>query len=1021
MNNSFLASTPDLPALEGETLALWKAGDTFKRTLQATEACEPWVFYDGPPFANGLPHYGHLLTGYAKDTFPRFQTMKGRNVERVFGWDTHGLPAELEAMKRLGMTQTSEVKELSVEAFNNVAREAVLKYTEEWETYVTRQARWVDFEGGYKTLDLSYMESVVWAFKSLYEKGLMYESYKVLPYCWQDETPLSTHELSMDDDGYKTRTDLSATVSFVLNGSKAAELSLSGVKVLAWTTTPWTLPMNKALAVNPELNYVVAEKDGGRYLLEESLAESYGFTAAERVLLGEKLVGLSYEPLFSYAPAEDEKSFTVLPASWVEATSGTGVVHVAPAHGELDKKLCDEFEVALFLGVNERGRYNTLVKDFEELHVLEANETVLQELGGRGLVYSQEFYEHNYPHCWRCGNPLLYSAVSSWFVKTTALRERMLELNEQVNWVPAHMKKVFSNWLENTRDWAVTRNRFFGSPVPVWKSDDPSYPRVDVYGSLSELEADFGVELTDLHRPYVDELTRVNPDDPTGKSTMRRVTDVLDVWFDSAAMPFAQFHYPFESKESFEANHPADFVVEYQGQTRGWFYVLHVLSTALFDRPAFKNVVSHGVVLGDDGKKMSKKTQNYPDVNGVFDHYGSDAMRAYLLGSPLLRGGTMSVSDEGLEGTVKNFMLPLWNAYRYFSLQTKPSESLAASNHPLDRYLVMLTDSLVTTVDESLSAFDTQKAYGAVSEFTEKLTNLYVKWSRPRFKVGDPSAYATLELCLSRLAVVLAPLLPLTAEYFWNKLHPESESVHLQSWPTTLAEGDLKQLEDEFKRFESLVTAVLSTRKKSGVRLRQPLANLTLLGLSESLDGSFEELLKQEVNVKRLTYDTLEFESSVKLLPKNLGKRLGAATQQVFADHKRGNWELSNGELTVGETKLLPDEYEASMTPKERGVDGFEEFPGGALLLDLKLTETLLLEGELQDWLRVVQDSRKAAGLAVDDLVAATLSFKENEKLSRLVDNEHLLTTLKSSGRLSEVAFVVDEAQEAALVVSVRQ
>jgi len=1009
-----LPAKPEFPELEEETLAQWKADCTFQKTLTDSANKTPWVFYDGPPFANGLPHYGHLLTGYAKDTFPRFQTMRGRHVERVFGWDTHGLPAELEAMKQLGFTKTSEVRELGVAEFNAVAKDSVLRYTEEWETYVTRQARWVDFEGGYKTLDLTYMESVLWAFKSLHEKGLMYESYKVLPYCWQDETPLSTHELSMDDDGYKDRDDLSATAAFSLVGALAESLKLSEVQVLAWTTTPWTLPMNMALAVNPELTYVEATQNGKSYLLGAEALERYeGLENTGRSFLGKELVGLAYKPLWNVPGYESERSWNVLPGSWVEATSGTGVVHLAPAHGEVDQQLCEEFGVPLLLALDSKGQYSSLVPEFQGLNVLEANELVTAHLTKSQELFSTEVYSHSYPHCWRCGKPLLYMAVSSWFVKTTALKERMLELNEEVKWVPAHMKKVFSNWLENTRDWAVTRNRFFGSPVPVWKSDNPAYPRTDVYGSLAELQKDFCQEVTDLHRPHVDELTRPNPDDPTGESTMRRVSDVLDVWFDSASMPFAQSHYPFESKDSFEAGHPADFVVEYVGQTRGWFYVLHVLSVALFDRPAFKQVVSHGVVLGSDGKKMSKKLQNYPNVNEVFDKFGSDAMRWYLLSSPLLKGGTMSVTEEGLEATVRNVLLPLWNTYRFFGLQSESfstREFQMNSSNALDRYLLTLTKQLADEVGSALEVFDTQVACELVSRYTEKLTNVYVRWSRPRFKAGSNEAYATLGYALQTLTKVLAPLLPLTADVLWGSVSISKSSVHEELWPTLKLDNSEK-LEKEFSLVEELVTSGLSVRKKASLRLRQPLSRVTLYGFEEPLTEELAALVAQELNVKEVVYGELELAASLTLKPASLGKRLGKDAQLVFSGLRENNWNTVNDEVVVNGVALLSEEYELTWNPKSKNEPGFGEFSQGALMLDTELSEELTKEGTLQDWLREVQDARKASSLALDEVVNMELVFKDAEEFNWLKSDVNLLSTLKNVGRLKEVTLTVDEEQ----------
>src|SRR5215472_892233 len=675
-------ASPRFPEIEERVLAYWAADDTFRASVENRLAGEnganEFVFYDGPPFANGLPHYGHLLTGYVKDLIPRYQTMRGRRVERRFGWDTHGLPAELEAMSQLGIKTKEEIDELGVAKFNQACRESVLRYTQDWRDYGTRQARWVDFDHDYKTLDLTYMESVMWAFKQLYDRGLAYEGFRCLPYCWNDETPLSAHELRMDDDVYQMRQDPAVTVGYRLE---------TGELALIWTTTPWTLPSNLAMAVNKDVDYVVVESSATgrseRYLLAEARLPAYarelGEDAGARIVRrckGSELVGLRYTPPFSYFLGHPN-SHVVLHADYVTTDDGTGVVHLAPAFGEEDKLLTDQYGITPVVPVGPDGKFTYPVSDYAGLHVFDANHVIINHLKARTrldaegpdqaaastagdsatagsttggtVLLRHETYDHSYPHCWRCRKPLIYMAVSSWFVSTTAIRDRMLKLNEQITWVPEHVKHgQFGKWLENTRDWSISRNRFWGSPIPVWKSDNPDFPRVDAYGSLDELRADFGVEVTDLHRAAIDELTRPNPDDPSGRSVMRRVTDVLDCWFESGSMSFAQVHYPFENADWFEYHFPGDFIVEYIGQTRGWFYTMHVMAAALFDRPAFKTCASHGIVLGSDGQKMSKSLRNYPDVREVFDRDGADAMRWFLMSSPILRGGNLIVTEQGI-------------------------------------------------------------------------------------------------------------------------------------------------------------------------------------------------------------------------------------------------------------------------------------------------------------------------------------------------------------------------------------
>jgi isoleucyl-tRNA synthetase len=743
---SGVPAQPSFPELEEGVLAYWAANDTFRRSVQQRPADREFVFYDGPPFANGLPHYGHLITGYVKDVVPRFRTMQGQRVERRFGWDCHGLPAEVEAERLLGITGKPDIAAMGIEKFNDACRESVLRYTHEWRDYVTRQARWVDFDNDYKTLDLSYMESVMWAFKQLWDKGLIYQGFKVLPYCWRCETPLSNHELRMDDDVYRDRQDPSVTVRFKLE---------SGEWLLAWTTTPWTLPSNEAVAVGADISYVVLEKDGDRYILARDRQAAYERELENAAVVGEltgtELAGRRYEPLLPYLTDTEkfgtQDAFRVILSEDVTTEDGTGVVHMAPAYGEADAAACGAAGIPTVLTVDEHGRFTGVVPDFEGQHVFDANSGIADKLREQGSLVRRESYLHSYPHCWRCDNPLIYKAVSSWFVAVTRFRDRMVELNQQITWVPGHVKDgQFGKWLENARDWSISRNRFWGSPLPVWQSDDPNYPRTDVYGSLGELERDFGVRPDDLHRPGIDNLTRPNPDDPTGKSTMRRVSEVLDCWFESGSMPFAEVHYPFENADWFESHYPADFIVEYTPQTRGWFYTLHVLGTALFDRPAFRDCVCHGIVLGSDGQKMSKSLRNYSDVNEVFDAFGSDAIRWLLMASPILRGGDVAVSDPAIRDAVRQAILPLWNSYYFLALyanaESYQAEPSTTSEHLLDRYVLAKTRATVTQMEQLLDVYNVGAACQELREYVEVLTNWYIRRSRDRFWAGDRGAAA---------------------------------------------------------------------------------------------------------------------------------------------------------------------------------------------------------------------------------------------------------------------------------------
>ncbi|MBE8518956.1 isoleucine--tRNA ligase [Amycolatopsis sp. H6(2020)] len=986
-------SQPSFPALEKQVLAYWESDRTFQASIDARPAGEKgdneYVFYDGPPFANGLPHYGHLLTGYVKDLVPRYQTMKGRKVERRFGWDTHGLPAELEAMRQLGITETSEIEEMGIAKFNAASQESVLRYTDEWRDYVTRQARWVDFDNDYKTLDVTYMESVLWAFKRLWDKGLVYEGYRVLPYCWRDATPLSNHELGMDSDVYRNRQDPAVTVGFRLEGNNN---DLDGAYLLIWTTTPWTLPSNLATAVHPDVQYVVVEHDGKRFLLAEARVGAYARELGEEPTVvahytGTQLLGTRYAPPFPYFTGT-ENAHQVLAADYVTTDDGTGIVHIAPAYGEDDKAVTDAAGITPVTPVDAHGKFDATVPDYEGQQVFDANPNIVRDLkNGTGSAAQQgavllrhETYDHSYPHCWRCRNPLIYRAVSSWFVAVTQFKDRMVELNQQITWYPENVKDgQFGKWLENARDWSVSRNRYWGTPIPVWQSDNPEYPRTDVYGSLDELEADFGVRLDNLHRPYIDELTRPNPDDPTGASTMRRVPDVLDVWFDSGSMPYAQVHYPFENAEWFEHHYPSDFIVEYIGQTRGWFYLLHVLATALFDRPAFRTCVSHGIVLGSDGAKMSKSLRNYPDVNEVFERDGSDAMRWYLMASPILRGGNLVVTDKGIRDAVRQAVLPLWNSYYFLALYANAEgvEGQWRTDSPnvLDRYVLAKTHELVTDVEYAMDNYDVAGACQTVRDFLEVLTNWYVRRSRDRFWAGDKDAIDTLHTVLEVTSRVAAPLLPLTTEVVWRGL-TGGRSVHLSDWPNANDLPADAALVTAMDRVRQVASSALSLRKANKLRVRLPLSSLVVAAEDAETLGAFADILRDEVNVKavELTTDVAAhggFEVAVNA--RAAGPRLGKDVQTVIKAVKAGDWSFQGGAVVAAGIALQEGEFERRLVAKGGGAAA--ELPGGSglVLIDTEVTPELAAEGLVRDLVRVVQQARRDAGLDVADRIALTV------------------------------------------------
>ncbi|MDI6911905.1 isoleucine--tRNA ligase [Nocardioides sp.] len=1043
-------SSPKFPAIEERVLEYWKADDTFQASIDQRDPGEnganEFVFYDGPPFANGLPHYGHLLTGYVKDLIPRYQTMRGKRVERRFGWDTHGLPAELEAMRLNGIKTTDEILELGIEKFNAACRASVMKYTGEWREYVTRQARWVDFDNDYRTMNPDYMESVIWAFKQLFEKGWVYEGFRVLPYCWNDETPLSNHELRMDDDVYQVRQDPAVTVGYeVTTPAPVDGFSFQGVKLLVWTTTPWTLPSNLAVMVGEDIEYVVVEapSDSGagvRYLLADARLPSYARELGETPEVvwrgpGSELVGLTYAPPFSYYLGH-ENAFRVVPAEFVTTTDGTGLVHTAGAFGEDDKIVTDRENIEAVMPVGKDGRFTFPVVEYEGMLVFDANLHVIDHLkaattgtGETGSVtpgtvlLRRETYDHSYPHCWRCREPLIYKGVSSWFVEVTAFKQRMLELNQQINWVPDHIKDgQFGKWLENARDWSITRNRFWGSPVPVWKSDDPTYPRVDVYGSFEELERDFGTlprnqdGQPDLHRPYVDDLVRPNPDDPAGKSMMRRVPDVLDVWFDSGSMSFAQNHVPFENADWFAHHFPADFIVEYIGQTRGWFYTLHILATAIFDKPAFENCISHGIVLGSDGNKMSKSLRNYPDVREVFDRDGADAMRWFLMSSPILRGGNLVVTEQGIRDSVRQVLIPLWNSWYFFQLYANAADggqghdavARTDSEHPMDRYILAKLRDFVDEMTGSLDAYAVAEACDATRSFLDVLTNWYIRRSRDRFWEGDADGFDTLFTVLETVCRATAPLMPLATEEVWRGLTGE-RSVHLADWPLAESLPADPVLVAAMDQVREVCSATSALRKAGNLRNRLPLATLTVVVDDPAALAGFEAIVRDEVNVKEVRLLAAEspeassygVEQRLTVNARAAGPRLGRDVQTAIKGSKSGDWSVADdGTVTSGGLVLAEGEY--TLETVAGSADGGSATgvlrSGGFVVLDTAVTPELAAEGLARDLVRAVQQARKDAGLDVSDRISLTIGGSDEVQAAartheQLITGETLATS----------------------------
>jgi len=806
----------------------------------------------------------------------------------------------------------------------------------------------------------------------------------------------------MDDDVYQSRQDPAVTVGFTVTDGP-----LKGAHLLIWTTTPWTLPSNQAVAVNPDIDYVLVQgSDGRRYVLAQARLAAYARELGEEPEVlgsytGRDLLGTRYLPPFTYF-MDAPNSFQVLAADFVSTEDGTGIVHMAPAYGEDDKATADTADIVAVTPVDSKGRFDASVPDYAGQHVFDANSQIIRDLkNGDGpaaangaVLLRHETYEHSYPHCWRCRNPLIYRAVSSWFIKVTDFRDRMVELNQQITWYPEHVKDgQFGKWLSNARDWSVSRNRYWGSPIPVWKSDDPAYPRIDVYGSLDELERDFGVRPTDLHRPFIDELTRPNPDDPTGKSTMRRIEDVFDVWFDSGSMPYAQVHYPFENQEWFDgidagnqadgtdAHFPGDFIVEYIGQTRGWFYTMHVLATALFDKPAFKTCVAHGIVLGNDGQKMSKSLRNYPDVSEVFDRDGSDAMRWFLMASPILRGGNLIVTEQGIREGVRQVLLPFWNAYSFLALYApKKGTWRTDSDNVLDRYILAKLAQLRDDLTISLDTCDISGACDELRQFTEALTNWYVRRSRSRFWEEDADAIDTLHTVLEVACRLAAPLLPLATEVMWRGLTGE-RSVHLTDWPEADVlpkDPDLVAAMDQVREVCSVGS---SLRKAKKLRVRLPLPKLTV-ALDNTVNPSsitpFADLIADELNVKDVeltddidAYGKFDLAVNARVAGPRIGKDVQAAIKAVKAGEGVVN---PDGTLTAGPVVLQPEEYTAKLVAADPEWTAALPDGGGLVVLDGTVTEELEAEGWAKDRIRELQELRKSTGLEVSDRIAVQIS-----------------------------------------------
>lgn len=1010
-------------AREREVLDFWQKERIFERSVEERNEQPLFVFYDGPPFATGLPHYGHILAGTIKDVVLRYKTMKGYCVPRRFGWDCHGLPIENEIEKAQNLSGSHSIEAFGIANFNEECRSIVLRYTEEWKKTVLRMGRWVDFSNTYRTMDLSFMESVWWVFQQLYAKKLVYEGYKVVPFSAKLGTPLSNFEAS---ENYKEVDDPSVTVSFTLVDQPDTE-------ILAWTTTPWTLVSNLAIMAGPEMEYVTIKdnQSGKKYLLAQARLASYYPETSTYTLLstckGKGLEGMRYQPLFNYfANAANEGAFRVILEEGVSSDEGTGFVHSAPAFGEVDFFACKREGIELVCPVDNNGKFTSEIPEYQGLFVKDADKDIIRRLKQSGKVVRQESLRHRYPFCWRSDTPLIYKVVRSWFVAVEQVKGKMLSANAQIHWTPDYIKfGRFGKWLEGARDWSISRNRYWGTPIPIWRSDDGE---MVVVGSIAELEKLTGAKVTDLHRHFIDSLTFTK----NGKE-FRRIPEVFDCWFESGSMPYAQNHYPFEQRDLFEKNFPADFIAEGLDQTRGWFYTLTVISAALFDKPAFKNVIVNGIILAEDGNKMSKRLKNYPEPEKVIHAYGADSIRLYMLDSPAARADDLRFSERGVELILRQVILPLWNAYSFFITYARiyhwqPPKQFEKPDAIIDRWILSLLNKLIKEIEEGMDDYDLNKAVKPFVGFVEQLTNWYIRRSRRRFweEKATPDreqAFSTLYQVLVKLTQVAAPFVPFITEAIYSNLRTNEmpESVHLCDYPAYQSASRDEILEETMTAVQTAVSLGHALRKEHKLKVRQPLP-AAHIATSDSRLLSFlngqKHLIADELNVKEVQVSgeekevvSLKAKPNFRVLGKKVGKAMKAAQTAIEAlDQKDLAKLMGGGEVPIvvdGEKFVLSSEDVAvERTVHEGKVAANEGLI--TITLDTSLTDELLLEGLARELINKLNTMRREAGFAVTDRIRVKMQTTDRVKdcftQHGVYIQEEVLAT--------EVAFGTCEGQE---------
>lgn len=1044
----------DFPKQEEEVLKFWKEDDTFKKSVSQREGAEEYVFFDGPPFATGLPHFGHFIPSTIKDIIPRYQTMKGKKVERRFGWDCHGLPVENLIEKELGINSKHEIEAYGVANFNEKCKASVLKYTSEWRQTITRMGRWVDFDHDYKTMNPDYMESIWWVAKSLWDKGLIYEGKYILPYCPRCSTVLSTHELAQ---GYKEKQDPAVTIRFKVTKAPDSidDSSMVNGKTyfLAWTTTPWTLPSNLGLCMGPKIEYVkILDKESGDYyILAKSRLSAYYKNDSDYEIIYEKLgnefLGAEYEPLFPYFdylkdPAKcseethqpcEKGAFRLFNADYVSTEDGTGIVHIAPAFGEEDNKVFAGSGIPNVEPMDAECKFTSEVSDYAGRFVKDCDKDIMERLKKEGKLVKRDTVVHQYPHCWRCGSPLIYRGIGSWFVKVQDFHERLLKANSQIKWQPAHIKEGrFGKWLAGARDWAVSRNRYWGNPIPIWKCDNPECKNVLCVGSRQELADLSGTYPEDLHKQFVDKITI--PCKKCG-GTMRRIPEVFDCWFESGSMPYAQQHYPFENKEYFENHFPANFISEGLDQTRGWFYTLTVLAAHLFDKPAFQNCIVNGLVLASDGRKMSKSLRNYTDPVEAINKFGADALRLFLIHSAVVRADDLRYSDEGVRDVIKNIILPLWNSYSFFVTYANIDNIQPAGHlfdnklpvNPLDAWLLSITQKLVKDVTAGLDDYDLSGAVDPIIKFIDEMNNWYIRRSRRRFWKSEndsdkKEAYEALYIALKTFSLVASPFIPFITEQIWQNLKTseDKESVHLSDYPVYNENWRNEELEFKMATVQKAVSMGRSLRNTFNLKNRQPLASVALVTRNENekrVLAEMEDSIREELNVKKVEFHDREDElveykckANFKVLGKELGskmKKAASVIQNLSSEQIQSILEGTNLSIDVDGTAVELNSEKILVERLEK--DGLKVLNEGTLTvgLDSKITDELKKEGYVRDLVRGIQNLRKESGLNVTDRICLSVSGDDDLKASYemfkdFIDSETLASSSEFAAYLEK-------------------